>query len=304
MEKNKEKIKFEELVDDFLSYKQVSIKSSTLSNYTFCIKHRLNPYFKNKALEDLKMYNFNKFTNKLSETLSSKTIRDTIVLLKEILRFAERKYDIDFKLDLISVTKEKKKDVVIFKEDERRKIEEYIFKDDDIRNLGIIISLYSGLRIGEVCALKWKNIDLVNDYIEVDSTTQRVYIEEKKTGVIIGNPKTDNSKRKIPLAKKLKEKLEKYSGKYSEYSFVLTGKEDKHYEPISYRLYYKKILEDLGVNYKNYHTLRHTFSTRCIQAGMDVKSLSEILGHSNVNITLNIYVHSNFETKKKFINKL
>lgn len=272
-----EKIKFSNIVDDLLSYKKISIKESSLSNYRFNIIHRLKPELQNMSIKELEEFDFNKFTERLSDTLSKKTVKDTIILLKEILKYAERKYNIDFKLDLISIPSVDKKEAKIFNDADRINIEKWIIKDNDIKYLGIIISLYTGMRIGEVCALRWKNIDFDREIISVENTIERINQEDGTTKVIIDTPKTKKSIRKIPLAQKLKEKLKQYAQKYSKESFILTGSETKFYEPISYRLCYKKLIEDLGVEYKSFHALRHTFATRCIRAGIDIKSLSEIL---------------------------
>ena len=272
-----EKIKFSNIVDDLLSYKKISIKESSLSNYRFNIIHRLKPELQNMSIKELEEFDFNKFTERLSDTLSKKTVKDTIILLKEILKYAERKYNIDFKLDLISIPSVDKKEAKIFNDADRINIEKWIIKDNDIKYLGIIISLYTGMRIGEVCALRWKNIDFDREIISVENTIERINQEDGTTKDIIDTPKTKKSIRKIPLAQKLKEKLKQYAQKYSKESFILTGSETKFYEPISYRLCYKKLIEDLGVEYKSFHALRHTFATRCIRAGIDIKSLSEIL---------------------------
>jgi len=257
--------------------KKISIKESSLSNYRFNIIHRLKPELQNMSIKELEEFDFNKFTERLSDTLSKKTVKDTIILLKEILKYAERKYNIDFKLDLISIPSVDKKEAKIFNDADRINIEKWIIKDNDIKYLGIIISLYTGMRIGEVCALRWKNIDFDREIISVENTIERINQEDGTTKVIIDTPKTKKSIRKIPLAQKLKEKLKQYAQKYSKESFILTGSETKFYEPISYRLCYKKLIEDLGVEYKSFHALRHTFATRCIRAGIDIKSLSEIL---------------------------
>lgn len=186
----------------------------------------------------------------------------------------------------------------------RKKIEDYCIKSEDLRDLGILLSLYAGLRIGEVCALKWENIDFENKLIDVTHTLQRVYVGKRDTKVIYTTPKTPKSIRKIPLSKLLYNRLKEVSKKYSKEAFVLTGEKEKWIEPIGFRYTYRLTLKQSKVNYKKYHTLRHTFATRCIKVGMDIKSLSEVLGHANVTITLNIYVHSSFETKNKYINRL
>ena len=195
-------------------------------------------------------------------------------------------------------------EVEVFSDKDRKKMEKYCIQSKEIRDLGVLISLYTGLRIGEVCALKWSDIDFEKKYIKVNHTLQRVYVNKRETKVLYDRPKTKKSIRKIPMAKVLYEKLKEISKNYDNEAFVLTGSTKRYYEPLGYRYIYRRILEKCDIEYKRYHQLRHTFATRCIKVGMDVKSLSEVLGHANVSITLNIYVHSSFETKNKFINKL
>lgn len=185
-----------------------------------------------------------------------------------------------------------------------KKIEKECINSQDIRTIGVLISVYTGMRIGEVCALKWENIDLGKRLINVTKTLQRVYVEKNKTKVIITPPKTKISERKIPIPSILYDELKIKSASYTKSSYVVTGNEDKYIEPRSFQYVYKKVLENSGVKYRNFHCLRHTFATRCIRVGMDIKSLSEVLGHSDVNITLNRYVHSSYDSKKKFMEKL
>lgn len=297
-------IKFNQLTEDWLQFKKTKIKESTYLNYKFIIDSKFLQEVGDKTLDELLDYNFNQFVNNLMKNLSSKTVKDIICVLKGILKYAELKYDINFRLSLISSPSVYKKEIEIFDEKDRKKLENHCIKSDDIKDLGFLISLYTGLRIGEVCALKWKNVDLENKYIKVTNTMQRVYVGKGNTKVVYTTPKTQKSIRKIPLSKVLYDKLKVVSKNYSKEAFILTGDEEKWVEPLGYRYTYRMLLEKNGMEYKKYHTLRHTFATRCIKVGMDVKSLSEILGHANVTITLNIYVHSSFETKNKFINKL
>lgn len=257
-----------------------------------------------KNLEELLQYNFNSFVEQLMEKLSSKTVKDIMTVLKAILKYAEIKYDINFKISLISTPAQITNEVEVFNDKDRKEMEKYCIQSKKIRDLGVLISLYTGLRIGEVCALKWSDIDFEKKYIKVNHTLQRVYVNKRETKVLYDRPKTKKSIRKIPMAKVLYEKLKEISKNYDNAAFVLTGSTKRYYEPLGYRYIYRRILEKCDIEYKRYHQLRHTFATRCIKVGMDVKSLSEVLGHANVSITLNIYVHSSFETKNKFINKL
>lgn len=305
MEKNAlRKIKFRFVIEEWLQYKKTTIKESSYLNYKFIIEANIKKEMGEKNLEELLQYNFNSFVEQLMEKLSNKTVKDIMTVLKAILKYAEIKYDINFKISLISTPAQITNEVEVFNDRDRKKMEKYCIESKEIRDLGVLISLYTGLRIGEVCALKWSDIDFEKKYIKVNHTLQRVYVNKKETKVLYDRPKTKKSIRKIPMAKVLYEKLKEISKNYDNEAFVLTGSTKRYYEPLGYRYIYRKILEKCDIEYKRYHQLRHTFATRCIKVGMDVKSLSEVLGHANVSITLNIYVHSSFETKNKFINKL
>lgn len=297
-------ILFEQICEEWLSYKKPRIKESTYSNYKFTIDRFLKVKFDGKTLGFFTSYNFNQYIEQLQEKLANKTTRKIGVILKSILRYAERKYDFDFKLDLITLPLIDPKEISIFNEKERLKLEKHLSKSQDIKELGIYISLYAGLRIGEACALKWSDIDFENKLINITHTLQRVYVDKDDTKVVITNPKTKQSLRKIPIARDLLTKLKEMKKYYENDDYILTGRSDRFVEPIGYRYTYKKVLRECRLQYKNYHCLRHTFATRCIRVGMDVKSLSEILGHSNISVTLSIYVHSSYEIKKKFIDKL
>ena len=163
----------------------------------------------------------------------------------------------------------------------------------------------TGLRIGEICALKWKDINLEKRIIYVQATLERIYDENlKKTKVIIDKPKTKNSVRQIPISNKLYSILKPLKKKYEEEDFFLTGKSERYVEPRSYQYIYKRVLKKCKIQPHKFHCLRHSFASECINVGMDIKTLSEILGHANVNITLNIYVHSSYQTKKKYLEKI
>ena len=297
-------VKFRRLTDNWLLYKKHKIKESTYLNYNYIINTYLNKKFAKKRLSYFLDYDMNEFIDSLEKNLSNKTVRDIVLVLKSILKFAERKYNTNFKLDLITMPSSEKTELQVFNEKEIKKLEKICIKSEDIRDIGILTAIYTGMRIGEICALKWEHIDLNKKLINVKQTLQRVYVEKKKTKVIITPPKTKTSERKIPIPQILYDELKRQSVNYSKQAYVTTGLEDKYIEPRSFQYVYKKALETCEVKYRNFHCLRHTFATRCIRAGMDIKSLSEVLGHADVNITLNRYVHSSYDSKKKFMEKL
>lgn len=302
--KNDLEITFYDLFDEWLNYKRTKVKESTYFNYSFVINESFKKYFQNVSLEEVKNLDFYSIIDELKQKVSRKTLRDRISILKSVLRYGERKYDMDFKIDLITMPTIYNKEIEVLTEREKNRITKYLLNTENIKELGILISLYTGLRIGEVCALRWKNIDFEKKLIEVERTVQRIYIGEKNTKLLFTEPKTVKSIRKVPIAEVLLKKLKETKQFYSKDAFILTGTETRFMEPITYRFTYKKCLRNCRISYKKFHCLRHTFATRCIRAGMDVKSLSEVLGHNNVNVTLSVYVHSSYSVKKKFIDKI
>lgn len=162
--------------------------------------------------------------------------------------------------------------------------------------------MYAGLRIGEICALQWKDIDFADRKIHITKTAERVSnVITKKSKIMVSTPKTQTSERNIPISTKLYDILK--NSKNKENYYVLSGTE-KVMEPRAYQNIYNNILRKNRIKHRKFHCLRHTFASNCIEVGMDAKSLSEILGHANVSTTLSIYVHSSDQIKKRYLEKL
>ena len=303
IKKEDEKMNFEKISMEWLNYKKNSIKNSTYCNYLFIIKNYLNPEFKSKSIENIGDYNY--YVQKLQEKLSSKTIRDIINVLKAILKYYEDEYDCVLQVKRINIPRLEKRKLKILSHYEKEKLEKYCIEKGTLKTLGIIICLNTGMRVGEICSLKWRNIDLENKYIYIESTVERVYDGQKRnSNIIIDKPKSDCSIRNIPVNQKIYEILKSMRKKYKDEDYFLSGKSDKLVEPRNYQYTFKSILYKCKLKPYKFHILRHTFATNCIEVGMDAKSLSEILGHSDVNITLGIYVHSSDKIKKKYLEKL
>lgn len=200
-----------------------------------------------------------------------------------------------------------RKELRILSFDEQKTLENNIFTNITETKMGIILSLYAGLRIGEVCGLKWKDIDLEQGIIYIKHTVQRIKNfdnqndDTSKTVLILSDTKSESSTRIVPIPITLKKVLDKNKSKDND--FIIKGKKYPFADPRTLQYAFKKCLNECGLPNINYHALRHTFATRCVEAGVDVKTLSEILGHSNINITLNTYVHSSLEHKKEEIEK-
>lgn len=187
------------------------------------------------------------------------------------------------------------KEVVILELDEQRQLETYIKYNQSLTELGVMLSLYAGLRIGEVCALRWNNIDFKNHIITVDATIIRIKNGNNKWIYKIGPPKTTHSKRDIPITDNLYQLLTaEFSNKKSPY---IVSSQESFFNIRTFEYRYHKLLNDADLYPHHFHTFRHTFATRCIESGVDIKTLSEILGHSSVYFTLNTYVHPFFQEK-------
>ena len=241
--------------------------------------------------------------------LSAKTVSDVMSVLRQIARYAsEHGAALPFDLSLVTVKKEEPEMKILTRKQQEklsRFLQEKIENDFDYRDLGVLLALYTGMRLGEVCALRWEDVSFPEQAVFVHRTMQRIQTKDdplRKTKIIITSPKSRSSTRWIPLPEKLLQLLARCRKGNSGY--ILTGCEGSYVEPRSMERYFQKLLKAAGLEKINFHALRHTFATRCVEEGFDTKSLSEILGHSNVNITLNRYVHPTMETKRNNMQKL
>lgn len=300
----KKKVYFEDMVESWLLYKKCVVKVSTYYNYRYLINKYLIPEFKRYSIDDFTNLNVNRMIERLLKRLSPKMIKDIMGVLKSILSYSEEKYRREFHIEPFAIPKSRNDDLEVLTHREQFRLEDYCFQEGSCRYLGIVFCLYTGMRIGELCALKWEDIDLKSRYVRINKTLQRIYIEKNKTKILIDTPKSAKSSRKIPLNDKLVTLLQEQKDKYPKSAYFLTGT-TKYVEPRNYQHTFVCALKNSHIrrNY-NFHILRHTFATNCIEVGMDPKSLSELLGHSTVNITLNRYVHSSDTIKKKYLQRL
>lgn len=298
-------VKFEGLANEWLEYKKNMIKESTYYNYLFIINKYLCPIFKNMTIQKLEKFNYNLVLQKMAKNLSPKTVRDITSVLKAILKYAIIFYKCNIKLEKIVPPRAEIENLKILNKKEKSKLERKCLKENDLKSLGIIMCLYTGMRIGEICALKWEDIDLDARLIHIKKTLERIYLGEGGfSKVIIDTPKTKSSIRSIPISNKLYQILRPLKSSYNNDAFFLTGLSSKFLEPRNYQYMYRTLLKKCKIKKYKFHILRHTFASDCIEVGMDPKSLSEILGHATVNITLNRYVHSSVKIKKKYLEKL
>lgn len=303
-----------EVLELWLDNNSVRQKDSTKLKYQFIIEHHINPEIGHLLISEIDRSTINKFLYQKQQDgrldhkggLSPAYIKIIASILNASLGFAiDQKWcnAIRVPLNTPSISK---KDLPILGKKYQIELENRITSNCTLTGLGILISLNAGLRIGEICALKWEDIDFEKGLILVRHTVSRISDTNKdnnfKTCLVIDSPKTFSSLRDIPISSKLLPSLVQMK-KLAVSEYVISEK-NTFVSPRTYEYRFHKLLELYGIPQINYHALRHTFATRCIEVGMDVKTLSELMGHSNVGITLNTYVHSSMELKRKQIEKL
>ena len=297
---------FEEIVVLWQADKKQYVKRSTYSAYSLLVNNHLIPAFAGSYDMTEEMVQSFVFT-KLEQGLSQKSIKDILIVLKMILRFAVKQGFMQHReIDVKFPTERERQELEVLSRSSQKQIMEYVQRHFTFMNLGIYICLCAGLRIGEVCALVWDDIDVENGVINVSKTIQRIYViegGEKHTEVIIDTPKSKNSIREIPIARDLLKMIKPFKKVVNGSFYVLTNSAQPT-EPRTYRNYYKRLMKELDMPKLKFHGLRHSFATRCIESHCDYKTVSVLLGHSNISTTLNLYVHPNMEQKKKCVEQM
>lgn len=297
---------FNELVALWQNDKKQYVKRSTYAAYSLLINKHLIDAFGDSS--DITEEDVQKFVlGKLEQGLSQKTVKDILIVLKMILRFGVKNKWLEYHpIDVRFPTDRERHDVVTLNISDQRKVMAYLKSNFTCMNFGIYICLSSGLRIGEVCALTWNDLDVDGGVIRVSKTIQRIYLFDnacRRTEVVIDTPKSRNSIREVPMTKELMQMIRPLKRVVNGSYFVLTNGEHP-VEPRTYRNYYKNLMIKLGMPPIKFHGLRHSFATRCIESHCDYKTVSVLLGHSDISTTLNLYVHPNMEQKKKCVEQM
>ena len=295
-----------EIAEAWKEYKRPYVKQSTMAAYALILENHVIPEFGNNY--SLPEHDVQAFVlKKIGNGLSVKSVKDILIVLKMVMKFGVKNEWINhYEWDIKYPASGQPKGLEVLSANNHRKILDYVRQNFSFMGLGIYISLSTGLRIGEICALKWSDIDVIDGTIAVRRTIERIYLtegEKKRTQLVTGTPKTVNSCREIPMGKELLAMVKPIKKVVNGDFYVLTN-EKKPTEPRTYRNFYNRFMEELGIPKLKYHGLRHSFATRCIEAGCDYKTVSVLLGHSNISTTLNLYVHPNMEQKKRCIGKM
>lgn len=304
---------YNDLLDSWLHSISLNTKESTQARYAHLINTHIKP--------ELGMYQLTQLTTEIIEFfieqqltdgrldkrggLSSKTVTDILTIVKNTIEYAQYK-NLSVVCNLSKLTvKKKEKEMRVLSQSEQEALVNVLVADIDRYKFGVLLSLYTGIRIGELCALQWEDFCIPQTTLKVRKTMQRIQDlgngSVSKTKIIITEPKSQCSVRDIPLPSFIIDVARPFVSNSK--SFLLTGN-DRHVEPRTMQNRFKCYVKESGIDNANFHALRHTFATRCVEVGFEIKSLSEVLGHANVNITLNRYVHSSFELKHSNMNKL
>lgn len=287
------------------NYVYPSVKTRTYERYKLIVEKHINCEIGEMGMNELTPFVLQKFITELLQSgnkktgkgLSANSVNAVISVLQSSLKTAHfLGLTAEYTVDKLKRPKLKEKPVECFSLKEQKQIEQAILNGKKEKMYGLLC-LYSGLRIGELIALQWSDIDFAKGILTVSKSCH-----DSKDGLVIDEPKTVNSRRLIPLPKQLLPIL-KGIKKKSDSPFVVSANRGS-LSVRSYQRSFELLLKRLHIPHKGFHSLRHTFATRALECGMDVKTLSEILGHKNPTVTLNRYAHSLMEHKADMMNRL
>lgn len=297
-------MKFKEVAQEWLEVVHVKeVKNATYIRYKGIVLQRLNPRFGEMEIDKITKREIQLFVSELTDSISERThnqlsassVRIVVAVLKLIFNYA---YDYEITNSVptqrIKQPKPYRQDKYkVFTRDEQIELEKLVRETNDDSNYGIILALYTGMRLGEVCALNWDDIDFDEGLLNV-TKTYSILRSKNDDGQLwyyeLIPPKTQTSTRVIPLPPYILEDL-KAMKERSVTPFIFNEGGIKRMHPKTLRWRLVNLLERNEKRVLSFHALRHTFATRAVEEGMDIKTLAAVLGHANASTTLNIYSH-------------
>lgn len=284
-----------ELFNEWLAAVKLRIKPSTYANYQMKVEKHILPKFGGLRYESLTVQMLHSFIDdKLTSGLSPKYISDIIVVFKAMAKYTAKIHGARNSLVDVVTPKYIKEEKPLLTPMHQRKLCKYLLSNMNTTSLCVLLSYYTGLRVGEVCGLMWSDIDFDKSVLTVRRTVQRIRANDGGTRLIVDTPKSRTSQRSIPIPSFIMKILWKFRSNNDRYILSNTK---RVIEPRTLQNRFKSMLKKANLPSVTYHSLRHMFATNCLQAGFDIKTLSEILGHAGVQTTLNRYVHSSMERK-------
>lgn len=290
------KMKFSNFAHDFLENHKSIVRPTTYENYKWHLEKKIIPILGNNFVDDIDFRKIQDYINHQNNLgMSPHTIRDEVGIIKLIIKEYRKgnnlpPIQIDVKFPKRSEANTYKK---VFTDEEFKKLYNFCYDNLNPKTIVILLTLCLGIRIGEACGLKWEDVDLKNDIITIKRSVKRVGSQ-----IEVSDPKTESSKRVLPIPPNLKEVITNL--KQDDNIYIATGKEIPT-EPRTFRQAYERILKKVGIKHHTYHDIRHTFASRAISNGIDVKTVSELLGHTTVEMTLNTYTHISDDQKREAV---
>lgn len=306
-----DKLLFAAVASRWLASEARTKKDSTVCRYRNNLKLHLNPRFYGRRFTEITREEVEDYITELrirggGNGMSPNTVKGILSVLRSVLEYGERQYHLTAaNLTRLSVVDTENLPLRVLTENEEGMLTEYILSTLTGDGLGILLVLYTGLRLGELCSLHWEDIDFKEGTVFVHTTMERIQTPgnpNHRTQVSITPPKSRKSIRTIPLHEDILGLLWERAGEKG--TFFLTGRKDIYIEPRTMENRFKAIMKTVGIADATFHALRHTFATRSIENGVDAKVLSELLGHASVRLTLDRYVHPSNWQKRKNINAL
>ena len=302
---------FEALAEVWLRSLRNSIKESTHAHYSYTLHKYLLPVLGKASVASLDesfleqaMQQIIAPADAVHKPLGNSSARECLSMLRRICKYAAHLRLIRPMELEVALPKAIDKVSAPLSPAEQQRLYQYVQEDPTPRKIGLLLGFELGLRIGEICGLQWGDFDLKLGTLKINRTVCRISCGNGHTKVVIQTPKTRTSRREIPIPKQLLIMLKKLHGGIGNAAWFLSGSDFKPTEPRCYRKSIKAYLKQAAVRQVCPHALRHTFATTCLQAGCDVKTLSELLGHANANITLQRYVHSDLTRKRREMNRI
>lgn len=294
--------------DAWLQVNQVRLRASTYVKYQTVLEKYIKPHLGGLFPEEIQDQNISLFSGELLDAfkLAPKTVKDILLILHAVLRYTEKQLPGKMAVIEIAYPKEPRQDIRVLSVVEQKTLTEYLLTDLDSCKFGVLLAMWTGIRIGELCALRWDHILLENKLLRIDASMQRLKDcasnAISKTTVITGPPKSLSSIRIIPLTDSIIAICNRIRPENT-HAYLLTGTE--HYmEPRTLQGRFRKYATACMLSDVHFHTLRHTFATRCIESGFELKALSEVMGHASTAVTINRYVHCSIDLKRQNMEKL
>lgn len=305
------RLTFAEFAEIWLRSIKCGLKESTYAHYRYTLHKYILPILGVLRISALEEQRLEQALQQIitppdgqHKTLSFSSARECLSMVRRICKYAAHLKVLRPMELSVRLPQEKSRSTTPLSAVEQNRLRTYVLSSPTPRKLGLLLGMESGLRIGEVCGLKWSDFDLNAEIVQIKRTVSRISCGDGHTKIVVQTPKTRTSRREVPLPKHIVRALKTLQLSYPSDAWFLSGSTVKPVEPRCYRKSIRAYLKQAAVRQVHPHVLRHTFATTCLQAGCDIKTLSELLGHTSANITLQRYVHSDLTRKRREIQRI